>query len=347
MHRRWSRSTTGVVLGLGGLLLLVWLIREEDVTELGRRLANLGPALPLALVPYTLTSIADALGWRAVLRAFGMSLPFTRLWLMRLAGEAVNSVAPTGVGGEPVKAVMLRDDGATGSVAAAAVVVSRTALTVTQALLVVIGLGALLTRLGFTLTALLAIGGLLVTAGAFALVLVRAQQRGAAAFFARWIARLLPGRLALRMNSMADTLDARLAAVYEHARLPILIATGWHMLAWLSSAGEAWVVLRLLGVPVPWRDALIIEGLAQPIRATGIVVPGALGTQEGGGVAVCRWLGIPPAVALALWLVRRARETLFDVIGLLYLAARSSGRVTGSGPTSGTTPRPSAVGADA
>jgi len=327
MARRSGRSTAGIVFGLAGLLLLAWLIREENVTDLGRRLAELGPWLPLALAPYTLTSIADALGWRAVLRAFGLSFPFVRLWLMRLAGEAVNSIAPTGVGGEPLKAMLLRDDGASGSVAAAAVVVSRTALTVTQALLVVLGIGALLIRFGYTRTAPLAIGGLFVLAGIFALVLVRAQQFGAAALFARWIAWFLPERLARRLHVTANTLDVRLAAVYEHARLPLVMATGWHMLAWLSSAAEIWVVLRLLEAPIPWHDALIIEGLAQPIRATGILVPGALGTQEGGGVAVCRWLGIPPAIALAMWLVRRARETLFDAVGLVYLAARRSRRM--------------------
>jgi putative membrane protein len=331
MPRRSYRSTAGIVFGLAGLFLFVWLIREENVADLGRRLVELGPWLPLALAPYTITSLADALGWRAVLRAFGLSFPFARLWLMRLAGEAVNSIAPTGAGGEPLKAMLLRDDGTSGSVAAAAVVVSRTALTVTQAILVALGIGALLLRFGYTRTAPLAIGGLLFLAGVFALVLVRAQQLGAAAVFARWIAWFLPERLAHRLHVTANTLDSRLATVYEHARLPLLIATGWHMLAWLSSAAEVWVVLRLLQASVPWRDALIIEGLAQPIRATGLLVPGALGTQEGGGVAVCRWLGVPPAAALALWLVRRARETLFDVVGLVYLAARRSRRMTRNG----------------
>jgi uncharacterized membrane protein YbhN (UPF0104 family) len=95
------------------------------------------------------------------------------------------------------------------------------------------------------------------------------------------------------------------------------------MLGWLASAAEVWVLLRLLGTSISQTDALIVEGLAQPIRATSIFVPGAVGTQEGGGVALCSWLGIPPAAGLALWLVRRGREVLFDAVGLLYLAARN------------------------
>src|SRR2546422_11715231 len=89
-------------------------------TTLFRSLVGLGPVLPLALLPYTVVSLCDALGWRVVLRAFGVAQPFARLWLDRLAGEAVNSVAPTGGGGEPVKIPLLRADGVRGSGAAAA-----------------------------------------------------------------------------------------------------------------------------------------------------------------------------------------------------------------------------------
>ena len=104
------------------------------------------------------------------------------------------------------------------------------------------------------------------------------------------------------------------------------------MFACLATAAEVWVLLRLLKSPVPWRDVLIIEGLAQPIRATAIVVPGALGTQEAGGVAMCVWLGIPKEAAVAVWLVRRVRELLFDAIGFGYMVVagmvgRRAGRV--------------------
>jgi hypothetical protein len=54
--------------------------------------------LPLACVPYTLASLADALGWRVVLRVFGVHVPFAGLWLVRLAGEAVNPAPARGPG---------------------------------------------------------------------------------------------------------------------------------------------------------------------------------------------------------------------------------------------------------
>src|SRR5204863_3944884 len=110
---RGAGRTMSILAALAGIVLLAWLVHEGGAEEVGRRLVGLGPVLPLALLPYTVVSLCDALGWRVVLRAFGVAQPF-RLWLERLAGEAVNSVAPTGVGGEPVKILLLRADGVHG-----------------------------------------------------------------------------------------------------------------------------------------------------------------------------------------------------------------------------------------
>ena len=322
---RGAGGTVSILAALAGILLLAWLVHEGGAEEVGRRLVGLGPVLPLALLPYTVVSLCDALGWRVVLRAFGVAQPFARLWLERLAGEAVNSVAPTGVGGEPVKILLLHADGVRGSAAAAAVVTSRTGLILAQSLLVVFGIVALLVRLGRRVAAPIALAGLLGLTALFGLLLVRVQKGGVARMVARGLAGLLrtSSQTAGRVERSAADFDAHLATVYATRRLTLLGAAAWHMLGWLASAAEVWVVLRLLGTSISQTDALIVEGLAQPIRATSILVPGAVGTQEGGGVALCSWLGIPPATGLALWLVRRGREVLFDAVGLLYLAARN------------------------
>ena len=83
---------------------------------------------------------------------------------------------------------------------------------------------------------------------------------------------------------------------------------------------------QLLGEPVGMRDALIIDGLAQPVRASAIVIPGALGAQEGAGVALCAWLGIAREPAIALWLARRVREIVFDVVGFGYMSLAGARR---------------------
>jgi hypothetical protein len=83
------------------------------------------------------------------------------------------------------------------------------------------------------------------------------------------------------------------------------------------------LIMALIGAPIPWIEALVIEALSQPIRAAAIVIPGALGTQEWGGVALCRILGMAEDQAATLWLLKRGRELVFDGVGLVYLVRRS------------------------
>ena len=57
---------------------------------------------------------------------------------------------------------------------------------------------------------------------------------------------------------------------------------------------------------------------------TSLVIPGGVGAQELGGVALCSFLGIPEPVGVTLWLLKRGREWLFDAIGLVYLGRRAT-----------------------
>lgn len=317
---RLTRRVTDTLAALVGVAFIAWLLWDIGIEAVAQSFVRIGWGWLLALVPYTLASLCDTQGSQTVLRAISTAhVPFVRLWLVRLAGEAVNSAAPSGVGGEPVKVVMLRDDGVSGSDGAAAVVVSKTGLVVAQSLLVTIGVALLIARLGYPWAAVAVLSVLLGVAALFGLVLVRLQQMAPMRSGTRVLGGLLP-RVAARLGERLALVDDRLAAFYGFHRRAFLVACGWHMLAWLVTASEVWVFFRLLGEPIGVRDALIIDGLAQPIRATAIVIPGALGTQEGAGVALCAWLGIAREPAIALWLARRVREIVFDVVGFAYMS---------------------------
>jgi len=134
-------------------------------------------------------------------------------------------------------------------------------------------------------------------------------------------ARLVPrAGFVARLEGGAQGIDARLADFYRIERGAFLRSTLWHLCGWLGGVFEVVLLMALIGAPIEWRDAFIIEALAQPIRAVALVIPGGLGAQEVGGVALCRFLGIPEPVAVTLWLLKRARELAFDGVGLAYLA---------------------------
>lgn len=322
--RRRARRMAALAIGLLLVAALVYSVGLADIVD---RLRVLGPAAPLLLVPYLVINVLDTLGWRCTLPAdVARRVPFASLYLARMAGEAVNSVTPTAaVGGEPVKAHLLRNWGVPSSDGVASVVIAKTALTVSQIGFILIGLAALFDRLerralgAFWLAVLIGVGI------GFTILMVRLQRRGPISTVWRWLHRIAPhSPLVARLEARAEAIDSRLADFYGAERAAFRNATLLHFCGWLLGIGEVWMIMALIGVPVSVRDALIIESLAQPIRAASLFIPGGLGAQEVGGVALCTFLGVPKPAALTLWLLKRARELLFDGVGLAYLTRQTT-----------------------
>jgi glycosyltransferase 2 family protein len=89
-----------------------------------------------------------------------------------------------------------------------------------------------------------------------------------------------------------------------------------HAVCWALGGIEAWVTLRLMGIPVTVVEALAIDSLVTSLRTFGFWVPAALGVQEAAYVLVCALFGLSADVAIALSLVRRARDILLGLVGL-------------------------------
>lgn len=293
---------------------------------MGRHLRALGWTAPLVLLPYVAVNMIDTLGWRGTLPIDARHLiPFASLCLTRMAGEAVNSVTPTAtVGGEPVKAHLLRGFGVSGPDGLASVVIARTALVASQAVFVALGTAALFAFLGRPTLAVAWSVVLLVAAAGFVAFLVRLQQRGLAEASWRFVRRLAPSsRLVTRLEHAAVAVDRRLHDFHRLERPAFVRATVLHLLAWVGGAFEVQLMLWLIGAPIGFLEAFVIEALAQPIRAAALIIPGGLGVQEWGGMWLCTLLGMAEADAVTLWLLRRGRETVFDLVGLGYWAKRT------------------------
>ena len=90
-------------------------------------------------------------------------------------------------------------------------------------------------------------------------------------------------------------------------------------MGWLLGAVEIWVIFTLIGIRVSPVEALIIESMVQPMTAAALVIPGALGVRETAGVFLSRMLGIDVGAGLALMVLKRAREAVYNGIGLVFL----------------------------
>jgi glycosyltransferase 2 family protein len=320
------RGVLTIAVGVG---LLVWLLFHAGLDALHDQFDKARWLTPLVLLPYVVISICDAISWRLTLPfALRRRVPFATLVMSRMAGEAVNSVTPTAtIGGEPLKAHLLRAYGVPLSDGLASIVVCKTALTIAQSLFTALGFVGLLIVLGRPMLGALWLVALLGVVGGFTFLLLHVQQRNPATALWRWASRVFPRvQFVKRLEPGVRDLDERLQDFYRGEQRAFAWATGWNFVGWLFGVVEVQVMCTLIDHPLPWLEAFVIEAVAQPIRAVAIVVPGGIGIQEWGGVEFCTYLGMPEPVAATLWLLKRGREIVFDIVGLAYLARRGVGR---------------------
>jgi putative membrane protein len=263
------------------------------------------------------------LGWMMIFPP-GTRPPLSTCVTVRFLREGANALLPmTQIGGEIIGARALSLRGIPASLCAASIVVDVLVQAATQFLFALLGLATLAAsgrggpvRDTIVVVILVAVPALL----GFYLVQRPPAQRALKALLAR-----LVGEPQWLSFGALDALYARLAAIYANRR-GLAFATGIHMAVWLFGALEVWLVLASMGLPVNYPEALIIESLMQAVRGAAFAIPGALGAQEGGLVAICAMFGIPAEVAIAMSLVKRVPDLVFglpSLIGWQFLEGHS------------------------
>jgi len=86
-----------------------------------------------------------------------------------------------------------------------------------------------------------------------------------------------------------------------------------HLGAWILAGTGTWVALQFIGHPRSLSQAIVIESLVFALRSAAFIVPWGAGIQEGGYIMVGAVFGLPPDAALAISLLKRARDLVLGV----------------------------------
>ncbi len=312
-----------------GLVLFAGLIYGVGFRAVWEALQRLGWLTPLILIPYFTAYFMDSIGWMWVLRryfapAVGNPVPAPGLmhfFTIRAAGEAVNGITPAAfLGGEPVKARLLQQHGVPLVPGLASILVSKTALMLTQGSFVFMGGLVVLHhwRSEIPLPAAALIGLLL--GGLTFWLIIGVHHRGLFGILLG-MSRRWSGREALLASWEADllALDDHLRGFYKNRSRDFLICCGFHFLGWVVGVWEVYLVLWLLGESVDFLNAFSIEALSGVAKLAGFIVPGSLGVQEGGQVVIFAAFGLTAPLAVTFSLLRRGRELLWIGFGLAVL----------------------------
>jgi len=146
---------------------------------------------------------------------------------------------------------------------------------------------------------------------AIAAVLFIAVQRHGGRIAARLGTRLLRGA-----GAGLTGLRTALETIYRSPARVALSAT-LHLAAWIANGVVVWLGFRLIGARLDLAAALAIESLVYAIRSVAVFIPNALGVQEGAYVLLAPLFGVGADMALAMSVVKRARDVAIGVPVLL------------------------------
>ncbi len=308
-----------------GLALAAWLIGANDVGRIVGLLRNAGWFGIAAVVAFHLVQLyCSAASWWVITGPTRPRPSLRTFIVLRWVREGVNNLLPVAqIGGEFVASRLLGQRGVPLAPAIAGTVADLTMEMVTQIAFTLLGLALLLHSVGNGGIANTVLGGI------GAAVVVAAVFLGAQWFSFAIEKGLLRLGQALGWTGAGQVtgLHAALTACYRAPRR-LALSAFWHSVSWLLGGIEVCLALHFLGHDVGIGPGLVIESLGQALKAVGFAVPGALGVQEGGYIVVCQLFGLSPEVAIALSLMKRLREVVLGVPGLVAwqrLEARRAG----------------------
>ncbi len=304
-----------------GALLFIGVLTSQGLPPVLAALAAAGWGLLLVAVFHLVPLVLDAAAIRVLFGVDTHPNAMRDAILTRWAGESANSFLPAGqIGGPVLMARHLAHRGMPMQDAAAAITVSTTLQTVAQILFALLGVVVLGARAGHVSEDALRMSALV--ASAFLAVQIAGfyflQRRGFFGKLIRAASRFAGKRDWSHWVNRAEAIDGAIQGIYRRGG-GVAASFLLSLLGWVVGTGEVYLTLALIGHPVGWLDALVLESLGQAIRGAAFAVPGALGVQEGGYLLLAPLAGLPPQAALALSLAKRAREILLGIPGLIYL----------------------------
>jgi glycosyltransferase 2 family protein len=300
-------KAVSIVAVLAGVAVMTGLVLAFGAGAVTRSLLSVGWDGFAVVCLIQLAVIATmGLAWRGLV-AGAPTLPFLWARLVRDAGSEVLPLLPLGGCVLGARAVALA--GVPVAIAAASTIVDLTLEFFAKLAYTALGLAWLVhLRPGSPFALPLAAG--LAAASLVAAGFILIQRRGSGPLDR--LAGILGRGWAERAAAGAAALHAALGLIYRR-KAGLWVGFLLHLACWVAGATETWVALRFADRALPFGEVMVIESLLYAIRTIAFVIPNAVGVQEGAYILVGTAFGLTPEMALALSLLKRARDLAIGV----------------------------------
>ena len=316
---RTSKQLTGASVGLA---LVAVLIYESGPAAILSDLKLIGRGLLAIIAIEFVVDFFNTLGWLFTLPAHHRRGQVGRLFLVRLAGTALNQAIPVAsMGGEPTKVFLLRSHLPI-QTAVASVVVSRFAFSVAKAIFIFAGIATTASLINLRPGIIVAlVVGFVATLSGVVLFLIL-QLRGLSTASARIMARMhISQRWISSISQISPEVDHEIAEFYRSRRGDLAAAILSHQAAFLCGVCQVLLLLGWMGLTRNWRVGLAIESLSTLFAFASFLVPDSIGIKEGGIALTFSALALPVSAGLAVAIAFRITSLVGTLVGLLVMSA--------------------------
>ena len=305
-------------LGCGLLVYLVFRIGPAALIEQARAVRW---RMCLILALGGLAHLIKAYAWSCIFPK-GLRIPLGRSLKLRLISEAAAQLGlPGQVLGEGLR-VSLLGQTVPLSMRISSATIDRGLYTISAALVGVMGVfGAILllplSRAWRQYSAIIALAMLV-----FLVITVVAVLRRWPVLSASVSALRRLNGFKEKLSSAEHTIRSAEEVLFEfHRQRPAAFWTSFalNVASQLFAILEVYLLLHFTGNKIGFLGTVVYEGFTKVINTVGALVPGNVGTYEGGNILIGRFFRVTSAAALTISMCRRIRGLFWAAVGMCFL----------------------------
>ena len=271
-------------------------------------------ALPIVLALSVLRLLLQSITWSASLEGEHVSVNTTKLMGVRLASQSIGYLTVLGpVISEPLKIKLL---GTSTEATVTATFLDDGVYWFTSALLAIVGI----VSLPFVAVRGAAYHSIPVVLALALMALVITRRNPILSSVVRALGKKTPSWL-----SRAEQFESSIRN-YRLDQPALVRRMFWIDVACQALiASEVAVVLWSLHLFIHFFTILAIDGVTRGLKMLSGWIPARLGSDEGGAISAFALAGLSPMLGLALALIRRVRDLIWALIGIIWLGWNSRG----------------------
>lgn len=298
------------------LLSLIYIVYTADIDAIKSQLGTIGSSFFLLLFITLVAMLCGTLGWANCITSVNQKIPFYKLFIIRLIGENIAFINPTGfLGGDAYKAYQLQKEGVAWNKASASILISRSIMLISQiSLFLLAGLiFMILAGFHYFLFRTILFVALFICVCFFVYsILSRIFKK-----FDFLKSQIYQGFLLQYKKDLIST-KGLILSYLKNDREKFFFACIWCTLNWIIGSFELLLIFSYLGYTVSYFEALLADQGILVLKSFGGFIPGQVGIEEYSNKIMLSFIGLSSA---SLWIsvsvLRRTRQMFWLMISLL------------------------------